>query len=229
MKQQFNSKLLRAIFIASMIVLAGCGSNNDDDDDPTIIFLPEQQQREEGPVATGPSVIVNNRVDNDVKIINKNIQVVENNLNVRFNVTNVDAVIHQQYIYVAPSCEVIRNDLNGDNVVDQVELEGAVGTPVVTLEEAQGTTYQTQQQISVADLPLDKERFILVIYGSDEGATYPVICSPFTVSRKSTSTTPTTTTSRPTRTTTTRPTTTTGTPDIQINNTNSSNVNTSIE
>jgi hypothetical protein len=180
MKQSFPSKIFSSIVLTSTLLLAGCGGN-DGKDDTTVIFVPEQQQREEGPVPTGPSVVVNNRIDNDVKVIQKNIRVVEKNLIIKYHVVNVDPVIHQQFIYVAVDCSGIHNDMNGDGMVDQAELEEAVGTPVATLSEGQGTEYETDQQLSVDELPPEQSRFALVVYGSNQSTSIPIICNAFTV------------------------------------------------
>lgn len=186
MKQDFTSKILRALIIASTLIVAGCGS--DDDDDSTVIFVPENQQREEGPVATGPDIIINNRIDNDVKVINKNIRVENNDLIIRYLVINLDPVVHQQYIYASVNCSAAaNNDINGDGVVDQVEFEEAVGQPVAILNEAQGTTLQTQQQFPVTELPPEEENFAFVVYGAEEGVTVPVICNSFNVNKLSSS------------------------------------------
>lgn len=187
-KNPFNSNLLRMLLIGSMVLAVSCGSD-DDDGDTNISIVPEQQEREEGPVNSGPSVVVNNRVDNDVKIIDKDFMIDRSNLVLKYKVVNADPVIHQQNIYVAVDCsQVINSDINADGMIEQTEVEQSVGTPVASLQEAQGTQYQQTQSVPVSELPPEEEDFVFVVYGAEEGVTVPVACNSFKVQQQNTTT-----------------------------------------
>lgn len=217
MKHVFNSKFISTMMLTSTLLNVSCGDRGKDDN--TIILIPDNQlqQRQEGTVPTGPSVVVNNNIDNDVKVINKNIRVVEKNLVIKYRVVNVDPVLHQQFIFAAVDCSGIHNDVNGDGLVDQAELEEAVGSPVATLAEAQGSDFMTDQRLPVAELPADQTRFALVVFGSNEGTSIPVICNSFTVNHAThNNNNPPITTTTATTSTTPAPTTTPITPLIGI-------------
>lgn len=171
--------------VASLVTVAACG-DGDDDGDTNITFAPgPEQQREEGPVSTSPSVVVNNQINNRVKIINKNYQVQNNNLIIKYKVVNADPVIHQQNVYVSVNCnQIINADINNDQIVDQAEVEQTVGAPVATLTETEGTEYEQTQSIPLDQLPADQEKFIFVVYGADEGVTVPVACNSFSVEQQ---------------------------------------------
>lgn len=190
MKQSLKSKLLMTMMITGLVIATGCGSD-DDDDGSTVVLIPENQQREEGPVRTGPSVVINRQINNTVRVINKNLIVQQNNLVINYEVVNLAPVIHQQYVYAAPSCETAsKNDVNLDGIIDQVEFEAIAGSPVLTLPEVEGETIQTQQEIPVSSLPADQEDFIFVVYGAEEGVTIPVVCNSFNVNQVNVTETP---------------------------------------
>jgi hypothetical protein len=172
----------KLLYLSLLLVLIACGSDDDSDTNITIAQPEEDVQREEGQAPVGQTVIIN-RFDPAIKVNNKNI-VVDDDTNVatvRFEVQDAAPVTHQHNVYVSNSCDVIiNNDANNDSIIDLQEVEQAVGTPVVTLNEAQGSNYLFTSQMQLSQLPPVDENFILVLYGA-QGVNIPVACFPFII------------------------------------------------
>ena len=177
MKSKFHQFLFSSILLAALI---SCGDEGGDE--TNIIINPDVPQLEEGPVDTGGTVIIN-RFDPDIKVSNKNVFVdkVTKIIRVKYIVEKADPVPHQQVIYPAISCNVILNlDINQDSVIERKEIEQELGNTDIPLSEASGASYEFTQ-----DIPLEQftsggtDRFIVVVYGSQENPDYPVACFPF--------------------------------------------------
>lgn len=87
-------------------------------------------------------------------------------------------VVHQQFIYVAPSCEAIQNiAVDVDGVIEQQEVESVVGQPLVRLSEQEADNYTLNERIPLSSLPSQAEDFIFVVYGDQEqGVNVPIVC-----------------------------------------------------
>lgn len=181
--KKFTSQMFSFLLASGLAVLVGCGA---DDDDSTSVIINDgspQQQREEGPVATTQPIRINQTVNNRIKVTDTNrIKVEDDELVFDCGVEDAEPVVHQQIIYVAPNCSAIQDaDINENGLIEREEVEQKVGRPVVTLEEQQGPVYTVNQNIPVAQLPPQEEKFIFVIYGNQTGVNIPVVCMNFQV------------------------------------------------
>ncbi len=166
-------KLLLILCLIFNLVIS-CGS--DDDDGDSSVDTPPVQ-REEGPARTG-SVVVVNRFNPTIRIINKSVEVNNNEVFFSFDVRNADAVTHQHVVYQGRTCREIMVDRDNDDVIEREEAEEA-GGPVVVLDQAQGESYDFEDRVPVSQFPPNQENYVLVIYGAEENANYPVACFPF--------------------------------------------------
>ncbi len=169
-------KLLLCMCLVSMLTMVSCGSDGDDDTSVEV----QQAERQEGSASPGPTVIVNNNIDSDIRVLNKNFQVdnTQNALNLSFQVDRADNVLHQHGIYPSNSCGAIAG--GEDSIVDRAGIEEELGGSVVVVNDGQGSSYQFNQSISLALLP-PQENFIFVVFGAEEDLNIAVACFTFEV------------------------------------------------
>lgn len=170
-----------------MVTVVACGA--DDDSDTNIVVNPDGPDREEeqGPVDTEPTVIVNNEVETNVRVITQGTRIEDDDYVMDWQCSDVDPVIHKQYIHIAVSCPtVIQHDRNGDRVLDQVEVQEAIGPAVLALDSnissqgednfPAGTSYEYSQRIPLSDLrsrvPAGED-FVVMYYGVDPSGDIP--------------------------------------------------------
>lgn len=177
-------KFLNLLLLMSLTLIIACGSDDDDGDTTVILSDTPQFQREEGPVTTRPDVRVNVKVNNQVKVIERDFVVDDDDLVVGCEVEDAEPqVIHQQIIYVAPNCSAIQNvEAGEDEVIDRSEVETQVGAPIATLEAREGPTFTVNDRVPLSQLPQQAEDFVFVVYSQDvEGVNIPIVCMPFQV------------------------------------------------
>lgn len=181
------SRILRLMLVACMVTVMACGS--DDDSDTNIIVNPDEPQREEeqGPIDTQPTVIINNNVETNVKVINRRTRIENNDYVMDWECRDVDPVVHKQYIHISVSCPtVIEHDRNRDGILDQVEVQQAVGPAVLALDSnvrsqgedsfPTGESYEYNQSIPLPELrsrvPAGQD-FVVMYYGVDASRQIP--------------------------------------------------------
>lgn len=185
-KRSRKSRLLGPVLVISMALLASCGG--DDDDSTTVVVNPDepQQQEEEGPVDTGPTVIVNNRIVNNVRVNASRTRVQNRRVFLNWQCRNVAPVVHKQFIHISVRCPTIQDDTNGDGIVDPVEVEQAIGPRVLALdtnvESAEqesfpsGRSYTYNQSIPLGQLRQSVppgQDFVVMIHGASENTALP--------------------------------------------------------
>lgn len=175
------------ILFAGLVGLMGCGDDNEGDTSITIDRDEEEQQQEqEGPVTTGPTIKINNRIENNITFITRT-RVINNDYNFNWQCTNApDNVIHKQYIHISVRCPTFSDDTNFDGVVDQAEIEQVVGPRIYALDsnansEEEETFPSTGSYTYNQSVPLSTLRefvpagqdFVVMIYGAPTTTTLP--------------------------------------------------------
>ena len=183
-----KSRLLGSVLVISMVLLASCGG--DDDDSTTVVVNPDepqqQQQEEEGPVSTGPTVVVNNRIVNNVRVVSRRTRIENRRVFLNWQCRNVAPVVHQQFIHISVRCPTLADDTNGDGVLDPVEVEQAIGPRVLALDTniesgsqesfPTGSSYTYNQSIPLGQLRQSVppgQDFVVMIHGASENTTLP--------------------------------------------------------
>ncbi|HLT22591.1 MAG TPA: hypothetical protein VKZ84_04075 [Bacteriovoracaceae bacterium] len=180
------TNFIKPLVVASLVLVGACGS--DDDDSTNVIVNPDGPQREEeGPISTRPTIIINNKIVNNVRMsVRRTTRIEENNFYMDWQCGNIDPVEHKQYIHAGSRCPTLENDLNGDGYLDAVELEQAVGPGLLALDSnpsseevdsfPAGASFEYSTSIP---LPLLRriipatEDFIVVLYGVDPATPLP--------------------------------------------------------
>jgi hypothetical protein len=180
--------LVTAVLIMSMAAIVSCG--DDDGDTTNVVVNPDVPENEvelerEGPIATSPTIIINNRLENNVTVINRS-RIVRRTYEIHFVVTRLDPVVHPIYVHIASTCPTLQNDRNGDGILDQQEVEAVAGAPVLLLDReplVQGNQgFQSGSEINYNQiLSLDVFRgivpvghdFIVMVYGVDPSTPLP--------------------------------------------------------
>ncbi|HXH75600.1 MAG TPA: hypothetical protein VNJ08_11575 [Bacteriovoracaceae bacterium] len=196
----FSSKTLRLLLVVGMVTIGACGDDGDGDDTTVILSPDNDVEREEAGTAQ-PSVVVNNKIDNDVKVVDRT-KIVNNNdvdidndqLDLDWDCVSVDEVEHPQYIHVnvininvevrCPSVEI--DDVNSDGVIDQAEAEAVVGPRRIALDsnpQSQevedfpvGSSYTYNEEIPLTKLQqfvAPGQNVAVLIYGADPSTPLP--------------------------------------------------------
>lgn len=181
----FKNKVLRLVLAASLFTLISCG---DDDDSTNVIINPDRPQEEEdnstngenGSVNVGTTVVVNNRINNNLRVTS-NSRVRNNNLVFIWRVRNADPVTHQQWIHRGETCpDIIQNDFNRDGYVDEDEVQQVVGPRLLSLQvqnqAPSGSNYTYTRPIPLTELwgfiP-PGEFFVVIYYGVSVNTVLP--------------------------------------------------------
>lgn len=183
-----HSGLLRLLVVTCVVTVVACGS--DDDSDTNVIVNPdggEERQEEQGPVDTRPTVIINNHVEANVRVINRSTRIEDDDYVMDWECHDVDPVVHKQYIHVSVSCPtIIEHDRNRDGVLDQVEVQEALGPAVMALDSnvssqgedsfPAGGSYEYRQSVPLSELrsrvPVGQD-FVVMYYGVDASREIP--------------------------------------------------------
>ena len=133
MKNRFSlTKVLTIISFASMVTFIGCGDEGDTNvsiQDPTV-----EREEAQGTFATQPMVVVNNRIENDVRA-RSTAEIDNDNVIITVQCQNVDPVVpHRQYVHTGTRCPTIEDDTNNDGYVDYVETQLVCGPTLLALD-----------------------------------------------------------------------------------------------
>ena len=186
-----SSHFFQLLLLSVFLLVVACGDEDGGDTNITIDRDDEQQQEEEGTYTSRPSVVINNRITTNIKIIT-NVNIDNDDVDVKVDCTNAPKnVIHQQFIHIGVRCPTLDDDLNGDGYVDWVETQQVVGPELLALDgnlespDVQnfpfGTNYTYQENASLAQIQeglpsgeeLSLDGRVLVIYGSDPSTPLP--------------------------------------------------------
>lgn len=186
---------LKFLALGAVLILGACG----DDGDKTSVVVnpnePQQQEEEQGTFSGSTPVIINNRIDNNIKVTNR-VRVQGDTV-----VADVDCqdappnVIHQQIIHIGVRCPSALDDTNADGFVDWQETQAVVGPELISLDQnlgsqensgfPSGQSYRYSRSASLStirnSLPsgenFNLEGKVLVIYGADPLTRFPATVS----------------------------------------------------
>lgn len=180
------------LIILCLIGIAACGDN---DDSTNVIVTPsdrpENQQEEQGPVAAGPTIKVNNRIENNVIVVNQT-RIDGDDMHMNWRCQQAPpTVVHQQYIHISVRCPTLADDTNNDQVLDPFEIQQVVGPRVIALDSSLSNQDQTEfpagddyvydQRIPLVTLresvPQDQD-FVVMVYGADPDTVLPSTYNP---------------------------------------------------
>lgn len=187
MKFRFTSRIVRMLMVASLVTMVACGDDNEGDTNVIVNPDDEEQQEEQGTYTGQPSIVINNRIDNDVRATSR-ARVDNDNDQVFVDVDCQQAppnVVHQQIIHIGVRCPGPGDDSNNDGYVDWQETQQVVGSKLLALdgnlstqEESgypRGGRYRYSRSARISELRdilppgenLNLDGRVLVIYGAN--------------------------------------------------------------
>ena len=177
------------LILLCLIGLTSCG-DSDDSTNVTVTPPPTQpetpQQEEQGPVSAGPTIKVNNQIENNVVVDNQT-RIDGQNMHMNWRCRRAPpVVVHQQYIHISVRCPTLADDTNDDQVLDPQEIQQVMGPKVLALDSSLSNGEQTEfpagedyvydQTIPLATLrefvPQDQD-FAVMVYGADPTTVLP--------------------------------------------------------